>query len=198
MYLTRNQAYVQAYRGFESHPLRQYYNKINKLQWIFVFNPHKIPHKTKPPSTAWWLFLSGMSTPQLCRGGSRSLTFQGLFITETSNREPLSARKPAPRRGVSQVGGAEEEQDGGRALAAQQCAHDAVDSAEVRGVAGGGLHQGQECDSPCKSVRVSPSNRFARKAKIFGMSVQKSKGMGVSEFLCKRVGLQLTEMRSPN
>ena len=23
MYLTRNQAYVQAYRGFESHPLRQ-------------------------------------------------------------------------------------------------------------------------------------------------------------------------------
>jgi hypothetical protein len=24
MYLTRNQAYVQAYRGFESHPLRHY------------------------------------------------------------------------------------------------------------------------------------------------------------------------------
>ena len=23
MYLTRNQAYVQAYRGFESHPVRQ-------------------------------------------------------------------------------------------------------------------------------------------------------------------------------
>ena len=31
--------------------------------------------------------------PRLCRGGSRSLTFQGLSIAETSSREPPSTRK---------------------------------------------------------------------------------------------------------
>ena len=41
MYLTRNQAYVQAYRGFESHPLRQASYKIKHL------NEHSfIAHQT--------------------------------------------------------------------------------------------------------------------------------------------------------
>jgi len=35
----------------------------------------------------------------------------------------------------------------GRSPDVRPRAHDAADSAEVRGVAGGGLHQGQECDS---------------------------------------------------
>src|SRR5690606_1909270 len=32
MYLTRNQAYVQAYRGFESHPVRQFLLFISSLR----------------------------------------------------------------------------------------------------------------------------------------------------------------------
>ena len=46
MYLTRNQAYVQAYRGFESLPLRQVPLKINGLQKNLKFVPHKVPQKT--------------------------------------------------------------------------------------------------------------------------------------------------------
>ncbi len=38
MYLTRNQAYVQTYRGFESHPLRQLPNYCN----MKVFRRSKI------------------------------------------------------------------------------------------------------------------------------------------------------------
>src|SRR5579859_3902462 len=30
--------------------------------------------------------------------------------------------------------------------------HDDLDSAQVRGVRGGGLHQGQKCDSPCAGL----------------------------------------------
>ena len=44
MYLTRNQAWVQIHRGFESHPLRQYVKQIKHLRVLFVFSPQISPH----------------------------------------------------------------------------------------------------------------------------------------------------------
>src|SRR5207302_539802 len=48
---------------------------------------------------------------------------------------------------VPHAGGAEGESDRRRAFATGSRRHDDRDSTEVRGVPGGGFHQGQECDS---------------------------------------------------
>src|SRR6516164_11104765 len=60
---------------------------------------------------------------------------------------------PASRRGVPQAGGAEGVEDRGRALDAGSRAHVDLDTAEVRGVASGGVHQGQERDPSRPCVR---------------------------------------------
>ena len=39
MYLTRNQAYVQAYRGFESHPVRHFFNIQAPFKALCCFQP---------------------------------------------------------------------------------------------------------------------------------------------------------------
>jgi REP-associated tyrosine transposase len=48
---------------------------------------------------------------------------------------------------IAQVSRAEAEPDRGGAPDGGSCAHDDLDTAEVRGVAGGGIHQGQECNT---------------------------------------------------
>lgn len=72
--------------------------------------------------------------------------------TEMSEKDAVFPTAPAPWRGVSQAGSAEGVQGGGRTFDARSCTYDAVDPAEVRGVASGWVHQGQECDSSCKSL----------------------------------------------
>ena len=43
MYLTRNQAWVQIHRGFESHPLRQIVKLITRLMALFISSPQLSP-----------------------------------------------------------------------------------------------------------------------------------------------------------
>src|SRR5713101_10071690 len=63
-------------------------------------------------------------------------------------------RAPARRLGRSmpRVGPPEGEQSGGGASAPGSRPHVALDSAEVRGVAGGGVSQGEECDLHCAHI----------------------------------------------
>ena len=56
-------------------------------------------------------------------------------------------------RGVSPFSGAEGESNRGRAYDARSRAHDDLDPTEVRSVAGGSVHQGQEHDTSCAGVR---------------------------------------------
>lgn len=72
---------------------------------------------------------------------------------EMSKEDAVLPATPAPWRGVPQAGGAEGMQGGRGTFDARPRAHDAIDTTKVRGLAGGGVHQGQECDSPCKGVR---------------------------------------------
>ena len=76
---------------------------------------------------------------------------------EASQKDAVRGAAAAPWRGVPPVGAAEGESDRGRALDGRSRAHDDVDSAEVCGVAGGGVHQGQECDPSGAGVRESGS-----------------------------------------
>jgi putative transposase len=60
-----------------------------------------------------------------------------VFIPNGPPPGAVPATVAAPRRGVPQVGAAEGESGRGRALDGRSRAHDAVDTAEVCGVAGG-------------------------------------------------------------
>ena len=46
----------------------------------------------------------------------------------------------------------ERERGGGGASDGRSCSHDVVDPAEVFGIRGGGVHQGEECDSDCTKI----------------------------------------------
>jgi len=59
-----------------------------------------------------------------------------------------------------------EEPGRGRAFDGGSRAHDAVDSAEVRGIAGGGIHQGEECDPLGAGVRGAQAQ--FRRTEFFG------------------------------
>src|SRR5215813_2778036 len=70
-------------------------------------------------------------------------------------RAAQSAVRPTARRlgrGVPGAGPTEGEQGGGGASAPGSRPHVALDSAEVRGVAGGGVSQGEECNLHCAHV----------------------------------------------
>src|SRR5439155_1452632 len=54
---------------------------------------------------------------------------------------------------VPGVGTAQGMRDWGRAPDGRSCAHAAVDSAEVLGVAGDGVYKGQECHTHCTDLR---------------------------------------------
>src|SRR6516225_9006996 len=66
---------------------------------------------------------------------------------QVSAQVVVRATAPTSGRGVPPLGRAERKSGTGRALDVGPRAHAFVDSAEVRGVGGGGLHQRQECDS---------------------------------------------------
>jgi len=55
----------------------------------------------------------------------------------------------ADHAGVSTT---ERERGGGGASDGRSCSHDVVDPAEVFGIRGGGVHQGEECDSDCTKI----------------------------------------------
>lgn len=66
--------------------------------------------------------------------------------TEMSKKDAVPGAAKAPGGGVSDIGESKREPDRRGASDAGPCAHDAIDTAEIRGVAGGGIHQGQERD----------------------------------------------------
>ena len=63
-----------------------------------------------------------------------------------SAQDAVSRAAPASGRGVPQARAAEGIEGRGRAPDARSRAHAAIDPAEIRSVAGGGFHQGQERD----------------------------------------------------
>lgn len=65
---------------------------------------------------------------------------------EVSAKDIVQSDTPGVGRGVSSVGRTEGESDRRRASDAGSCAHDVVGAVEVCRVAGGGAHQGEECD----------------------------------------------------
>ena len=68
--------------------------------------------------------------------------------TEMSKKGAVRATADSPRRGVSGVGAAQGEFDRGGTSDGRSRAHDDRDTAEVRGIERGGVHQGQKRDSP--------------------------------------------------
>lgn len=66
-----------------------------------------------------------------------------------------SAVRSTPKRtgpSVSRVGQVQGESGRRRAFDGRSCTHDAVDNTKVRGVPGRGVHQRQECNTPCQGI----------------------------------------------
>jgi len=66
---------------------------------------------------------------------------------EVSAQGDVRADTPRAWADHAGVGPTERERGGGRASEGGSCAHDVVDTAEVFGLRGGGVYQGEECDS---------------------------------------------------
>src|SRR5256885_996443 len=85
---------------------------------------------------------------------------------EVPTQNALRRATATPRPGFSDAYEAEGKLRGGRASHARSCAHDAVDPAEVRGVAGRRVHEGQERDSCCPNIRRAETQ--LRRAALLG------------------------------
>lgn len=72
-------------------------------------------------------------------------------------------------RGVPEACRAEGVQDRRRASAGGPCSHDDLDTTEICSVAGCGIHEGQERDSPCASIRRKEAE--LRRAKLLGARI---------------------------
>ena len=86
---------------------------------------------------------------------------------------------PGVGRGVSSIGRTEGESDRSRACHAGSCAHDVVDTTEVCGVAGGGLYQGEECDS--YSTELSGKTKELCRAAFLGPGLMDVSTVGRDE-----------------
>src|SRR5512142_654576 len=95
------------------------------------------------------------------------------FYPEASQKDAVRTAEEAPGRGVSSVGAAEGESDPRRAHDGRSRAYADVDPAEVCGVTGGGIHEGEECDSSgsvrgeeeklCGATFLGPRATFCRR-----------------------------------
>lgn len=72
--------------------------------------------------------------------------------TEMSKKDAVRGVEKAPWRGVSGTGASKGKSDRRRAFDAGPRAHDAIDTAEILCVAGGGVHQGKERDPSGQGV----------------------------------------------
>jgi putative transposase len=72
---------------------------------------------------------------------------------KVQEEDVISGASQAPGRGIPQARGAERSKDRGRASDARPRSHDDLDAAEIRGVTGSRLHQGQERD-PLGAARL--------------------------------------------
>src|ERR1035437_110368 len=72
--------------------------------------------------------------------------------TEESKKGVVRSTAGASWGGVSHAGAAQGESDRGGAFEARSRSHDDLDTAEIRRVECGGLHQGEKCDSPGPGV----------------------------------------------
>ena len=73
--------------------------------------------------------------------------------TQGTQKGVVPAAERAPGRGVPRVGAPQRESDRRRASDGRPRTHDDRDTAKVRGVKRGGVHQREKCDSPGKGVR---------------------------------------------
>jgi hypothetical protein len=93
---------------------------------------------------------------------------------ERSSQGAVRAPAAAPWRSVPGIGATEGESGRGRAHDNGSRAHDAVDSAEVRGIARGGVCQGQERDPSGTGVRRAESQ--FRRAVLLGPRILRFDG----------------------
>src|SRR5215467_13324363 len=121
----------------------------------------------EPPSTR-------KEVPSMDEYESLSHTKMGVQIprrvhSQVPEKDPVCTTSTASGGGVPQAGRTKGKQDRGGAPSSGPRAHDDFHPAEIRGVAGGRVHQGQECDPLGPGIRGKEAE--LRRAALLGQRV---------------------------